>query len=340
MCADEFFQEVLYDSKIGYYNSKNPLGLRGDFITSPKISRLFSEILAIWIISVWEVFGKPKNFNIIELGPGDGTLMKIFLEVFKRFPEFNNSKRIYLYELSTFLKKKQKKNLNLYEINWINDLNKIKKGPVVFFGNEFFDSIPIKQFKRKNKNFFEKYYEINKFKEITETYRKASSKDVHLINSYKILKKQKFIEFPKLGLEVLKKITKKISKRNGCLLLIDYGYLRPHNQSTLQSVMKHRRNRPLDNLGKADVTSHVNFSLLNEFFLKHKLKVKNIISQKKFLENMGIFRRAEIIAKNMKFKDQASLYLRVKRLVSPSHMGELFKVILAYKFKKNKYFGF
>ena len=42
----------------------------------------------------------------------------------------------------------------------------------------------------------------------------------------------------------------------------------------------------------------------------------------------------------MKFKDQASLYLRVKRLVSPSHMGELFKVILAYKFKKNKYFGF
>ena len=132
MSADEFFQSVLYDSKIGYYNSKNPLGLRGDFITSPKISRLFSEILAIWIISVWEVFGKPKNFNIIELGTGDGTLMKIFLEVFKRFPEFNNSKRIYLYELSTLIKKKQKKNLNLYEINWINDLNKIKKGPVFF----------------------------------------------------------------------------------------------------------------------------------------------------------------------------------------------------------------
>ena len=108
MSADEFFQSVLYDSKIGYYNSKNPLGLRGDFITSPKISRLFSEILAIWIISVWEVFGKPKNFNIIELGPGDGTLMKIFLEVLKDL-EFNNSKRIYLYELSTFLKKKQKK---------------------------------------------------------------------------------------------------------------------------------------------------------------------------------------------------------------------------------------
>ena len=85
---------------------------------------------------------------------------------------------------------------------------------------------------------------------------------------------------------MLKKITKKISKRNGCLLLIDYGYLRPHNQSTLQSVMKHRRNRPLDNLGKADVTSHVNFSLLNEF-LKHKLKVKILFHKKNSLKIWG-----------------------------------------------------
>jgi len=93
-------------------------------------------------------------------------------------------------------------------------------------------------------------------------------------------------------------------------------------------------------LGKADITSHVNFKLLNEFFLKNNLKVKKVISQQKFLKNMGILERAEIIGKKMKFRDQTNVYLRLKRLLSPNLMGELFKVTLAYKAKSNKFFGF
>ena len=58
--VDEFFHNVLYDKKIGYYSSNNPFGKHGDFITAPKISKLYSEMIAIWIISTWEVFGKPK----------------------------------------------------------------------------------------------------------------------------------------------------------------------------------------------------------------------------------------------------------------------------------------
>ena len=50
--------------------------------------------------------------------------------------------------------------------------------------------------------------------------------------------------------------------------MIDYGYLKSNNQNTLQSVMKHKKNNLLDNLGKADITAHVNFDLLNEFFSK------------------------------------------------------------------------
>ena len=93
--VDSFFKNVLYDKKFGYYNSKFPLGKKGDFITSPKISSLFSEIIAIWIISCWETFGKPKNFNIVELGPGDGVLTSVLLRSFKKFPEFNSIKKIF-----------------------------------------------------------------------------------------------------------------------------------------------------------------------------------------------------------------------------------------------------
>ena len=122
--------------------------------------------------------------------------------------------------------------------------------------------------------------------------------------------------------------------------MIDYGYLKSSNQSTLQSVKKHQKNNVLNNLGKADITSHVNFNLLSEFFLKNNLKTKKIVSQQKFLKNMGIIERAEMISKKMNFRNQTNMYLRLKRLLSESQMGELFKVVLAYKCKSHKFFGF
>jgi NADH dehydrogenase [ubiquinone] 1 alpha subcomplex assembly factor 7 len=338
--VDKFLQNVLYDKKNGYYATKQPFGKNGDYITSPKISNLFSEIIAIWIISTWEVFGKPKNFNLVELGPGDGSLTKVILKVFKRFPDFNLAKKIYLYEVSDFLKNLQKKNIKNNEIKWVKNFKNINNGPVIFFGNEFFDAIPIKQFKNKKGFLFEKFYTIDKNKKIKELFKKATKKDISNINSYKSLKNLKFIEFPKYGFEELRKIIKKILQLKGCLLMIDYGYSKPNNQNTLQSVMNHKKNNLLSNLGKADITSHVNFKLLNEFFIKNNLKVEKIVSQQEFLKNMGIIDRAEIVSKKMKFRDQSNMYLRLRRLLSPRLMGNLFKVTLAYKSKSNKFFGF
>ena len=338
--VDKFFQNVLYDKKIGYYATKQPFGKKGDFITAPKISNLFSEMIAIWMISAWQVFGKPKNFNIIELGPGDGSLTKILLEVFKKFPDFNSVKKVYLYEVSDFLKNLQKENIQSNQVKWIKNFKEINSGPVIFFGNEFFDAIPIKQFKNEKGLLLEKYYTLDKNNKIKQIFKKASKQDSAHINSYSSIKNLKFIEFPKLGLEELKKIIKKISKIKGCLLIIDYGYTKPGNQNTLQSVMNHKKNNLLNNLGKADITSHVNFKLLSEFFLKNDLKVEKIITQEKFLKNMGIIERAEIISKKIKFSDQSNIYLRLKRLLSPNLMGELFKVALAYKSKSSKFFGF
>ena len=338
--VDKFLQNVLYDKKFGYYSSQVPFGEKGDFITAPTISNLFSELISIWIISTWEKFGKPEKINIVELGPGDGSLIKILLDISKKFPEFNSAKNIFLYETSDNLKKIQKSNIKNNKIKWIKNFQNLNDAPVIFFGNEFFDAIPIKQFKRIKKKLYEKNYSINENYEIEEILRKANKQDLKNIQSFKVLKNLQFIEFPKFGLTEMKKIIKTISKLNGCLLMIDYGYLKPNNQNTLQSVIKNKKNKLLQNLGKADITSHVNFSLLNEFFLKNKCKVKKVISQKEFLIKMGINSRAEIIAKKMKFRDQANLYLRLERLLSPKLMGELFKVILVYKCKNTNYFGF
>ena len=109
--VDELVQKVLYEPNIGYYSKKIPFGRQGDFVTAPTISNLFSEIISIWIVSAWEKLGKPKKFNFVELGPGDGSLSKILINTFKKFPNINKSINIFLYEKSNLLKKVQKKKL-------------------------------------------------------------------------------------------------------------------------------------------------------------------------------------------------------------------------------------
>ena len=138
-------------------------------------------------------------------------------------------------------------------------------------------------------------------------------------------------------------IVKKINNLSGGILLIDYGYLNLSNKSTLQAVMKNKKiNLDLffKNLGNADITSLVNFNLLKEYFVKKNLKVKNIVSQKFFLEKMGIIERANILQRKMNLKQKNHMFLTLRRLLHKNLMGELFKVIFAFKSKNNNFLGF
>ena len=298
--VDKFIGNILFDKRNGYYSSKFPFGYKGDFITAPGMSNLFSEIIAVWLISTWNEMGKPKTFNIVELGPGDGSLTKVIISTLKKFPELNKAIKIYLYEKSVFLKKLQKQNIDNKRIKWIKNFSSIKKGPVIFFGNEFFDAIPIKQFSNINNELFEKYYSVKNKINIIEKFIKSDEKDMTQIKKFETLKKLKFIEFPKKGFLELNPIIKKINKLSGGILLIDYGYLNENNSNTIQAVMDNKKistETMLKNLGKADITSLVNFNLLKEYFLKNKLKVKKIVTQRFFLERMGIIERARILEK-------------------------------------------
>ena len=100
---DKFIDLSLYNKEFGYYMKKNPFGKKGDFITAPNISRLFSEMIAIWIISFWKSLGSPRNFNLIELGAGNGEMMKVLLESFQNFPSFLKSCNIIIHEKSPVL---------------------------------------------------------------------------------------------------------------------------------------------------------------------------------------------------------------------------------------------
>tara|TARA_B100001123_G_scaffold198981_1_gene226287 strand:+ start:661 stop:1725 length:1065 start_codon:yes stop_codon:yes gene_type:complete len=329
---DQFINISLYDKKFGYYMTKNPIGERGDFITAPLISNLFSEMVAIWCISFWEHLGKPKKILLVELGPGDGTLCKDLLKTFMQFKDFYKCLEINLLEISGKLKKIQKSKIGNKKVKWLKKINEVKFGPVIFLGNEFFDALPIKQIRKKKKIFFEKFVGLsNDHKKIKFVYKKANNNLIKHIKELNLISVGNIIEYPIVALNFLKTIAKKVDKFDGGLLTFDYGYKSKKNQNTFQSVKKHRFINSLIKPGHSDLTSHINFRLFYEILKKNKLNVKKITTQSKFLKKIGIVERANILSKKMTFKEKASMFYRLKRLLDPKEMGEHFKVLFAQK---------
>ena len=337
---DKFIDYCLYDKRNGYYMNKDPFGITGDFTTAPNISRLFSEMIAIWTISFWESMGSPKKFNLIELGAGNGEMMKVMIESFKKFPSFTNSCNIIIHERSPNLIKKQKTNIKFKNIKWVPDLKKINKLPNIFLANEFFDAIPIKQFSKNKSIWLEKFVYMADDKKISFISKKTNIKIIEKNINFKISKNQNFIEYSPLGFKYLLNILKVIKKNKGGLLIIDYGYFAEKMKDTLQAIYKKKYSKILKNIGKSDITYNINFYLFKKIAENFQELEVNFTSQKKFLTSLGIQQRAEIICKNKTFTEKADIFYRLERLIDEKEMGNLFKVMLIKNSNNDSQIGF
>ena len=337
---DKFINYCLYDNKNGYYMTKNPFGPSGDFTTSPNISRLFSEMVAIWVVSFWHTLGCPKKFNLIELGAGNGEMMKVMIESFKRFPSFFKSCNFIIHEKSPRLIKKQKANIKFRNVKWVKNLITLNNLPNIFLANEFFDAIPIKQFFKKKNNWYEKYIQILPQKEYSFSRKQFNISKLNKKFNFEISKKQNFIEYSPLGLKYLKDILRIIQKNHGGLLIIDYGYFGKKMRNTLQAIHNKKHSKVLENIGKTDITHNINYYIFDKIVKSYENLSVNYTTQKKFLTKMGIHERAELISRNKTFKEKADIFYRLKRLTDDNEMGKLFKVMLIKNLEIKTQIGF
>jgi len=204
-----FMQEALLNPKFGYYytggltnqqkDSENVeqeiIGNRGDFVTSPEISSMFSELIGVWCLETWNRLDRPKNIQIIELGPGKGTLMHDLLSSIhvmnkKHSPlvkQFLDSKiTIHMVEASPQLKQVQQNTLRISSDNtlpnigedivisycdipimWhetfakVPDTSQEADSAVFFIAHEFFDALPVFQFEYTDRGWCEVLVDVN-----------------------------------------------------------------------------------------------------------------------------------------------------------------------------------
>ena len=337
---DQFIDFALYDKVNGYYMKKNPFGKEGDFITAPNITRLFSEIIAIWVLTFWKSIGSPKKFNLLELGAGNGEMMKVIIETLKNFPECFDNCNFQIHEKSEFLKKRQQLNLKSENITWIDDIKINNSYPTVFLANEFFDALPIKQFFKRNESWVERFVNLKDEKNAEFNEQPINIKDIDKDLGFEISKDQEIIEYSPSSFEYLKDISFLIKKNDGGILIIDYGYLNLKMEETLQAIKNHKHSNILEDIGDSDITYNINFNLFKRFIDQFDDLNFIITNQKKFLTSMGIIQRAEIISENIPFSKKSDLFYRIRRLIDEKQMGELFKVMLIKKHKNNFKTGF
>ncbi len=336
LSLDQFINWALYDKDSGYYMKQNPFGKEGDFITAPNITRLFSEIITIWLVTFLKSLGSPNKFNLIELGAGNGEMMKVVYQTLKNFPEHFSSCNFMIYEKSKYLIDQQKMNLESEKITWIQDLKQNYSEPTIFLANEFFDSLPIKQFFKRQDDWYEKFVDLSNPEEAKFNEVKTNIKLIEEKLNLEISKGQDIIEYSPDALEYLNIIGNIIEKSEGGILVIDYGYLNSKMQDTLQAVNNHKYSNILENIGDSDITYNINFNLFQKFIDQFKNLDTVVTTQKKFLTSMGILQRAEIISKDIAFSKKTDLFYRIRRLIDEKQMGELFKVMLV-KSKNNKF---
>ena len=314
----------------GYYIRKNPIGSKNDFITSPEISQMFGEILGLFIINYWEK--KINNeFNLIELGPGKGTLISDILRVADMNKKFLDATNLTLIEKNEQLINLQKKcldNLMFNKINWSKEF-KIKKNniPSIIYSNEFFDCFPVRQFYKNKEKWVEKFIKYDPYDKIFKfvTEKVISKKLIYDLEDFGDVGVAEISDFRKKYFE---KICKYIKKNKGVFITIDYGYKNPPNYFSLQTLYNHKKTHLFENIGNQDITSHVNFSELIKISNKNNLKMELYCTQKEFLISCGIKERSSNLKTGKNKKAVENLEIDYTRLTSETEMGEIFKILI------------
>jgi SAM-dependent MidA family methyltransferase len=310
----DYMAECLLHPAHGYYTTRPPFGAEGDFTTAPEISQMFGELLGLCLAQAWLDQGAPAPFTLAEIGPGRGTLMADVLRATRGVPGFHAAMRVRLVEASPRLRALQAEKLAPYAVDWV-DLDALE-GPIFLVANEFFDALPIRQFRRAGPGWRETMVGLGEsglapglgpLLPIPELgARLADTSEGEIVEIC-----------PEAG-----PILARLAPHLALALIVDYGGWQSRGD-TFQALRHHAPCDPFAEPGMADLTAHVDFeALARAAGLPHAYTTQGAL-----LTALGIEARAARLARSLTGAALDSHLAATRRLTSPQEMGTLFKVL-------------
>ncbi|KAM6905717.1 protein arginine methyltransferase NDUFAF7, mitochondrial [Lycodopsis pacificus] len=316
----EYMREVLTNPVTGYYVRNDMLGPDGDFITSPEISQIFGELLGVWIVSEWIGAGRPKQLQLVELGPGKGSLAVDVLRVFGQLRSVvgGASLSLHLVEVSPVLSRLQAQNLTgsrsreadaedepVYRrgetaagvpVSWYRRLEDVPTGFSIFLAHEFFDALPIHKFQRTQKGWREVMVDIDPEKPEQLRFVVAPSPTPASSTLVQADERRGHVEVCAEGGVVVQQLARRIVEDGGAALIADYGH-DGTKTDTFRGFKGHRLHDVLSSPGSADLTADVDFGFLRRM-AGGGVACLGPVTQRTFLKNMGIDSRMQVLLRN------------------------------------------
>ncbi len=322
--VDRYIELCLTHPRYGYYVTRDPLGAAGDFVTAPEVSQMFGELIGAWAATVWRQMGSPPKVQLIELGPGRGTLMADALRAAKALPEFHAALSVYLVEISPVLRALQEKTLASADvpIEWHHGIEEIPDGSTIAVGNEFVDALPVSQFIKDRDGWHVRMVGI------------VDDRLAFVAASDAIVGQIAAIDSGPAGTILERRydrpislLARRIAQHGGAALVIDYGHAQSAFGDTLQAVRGHKFADPLEQPGEADLTAQVDFAAVANWAQRQGATTHGPIPQGEFLRRLGIEQRATRLKTKATAEQAADIDAALARLTAPDQMGELFKVL-------------
>ncbi|MCZ6886330.1 MAG: class I SAM-dependent methyltransferase [Alphaproteobacteria bacterium] len=327
--VSRFMELALGHPRYGYYMNRDPLGAKGDFITAPEVSQMMGEIIGLWAVVVWQAMGTPNPFVLAELGPGRGTLMADALRAGAIKAGFVEAARVHLVETSPLLRARQADVLGIFEPTFLDTAMDLPPGPMIVIANEFFDALPVRQLVATKDGWVERCVNSLPGTDGGFTFTTSAPLETPLVppNLPKSGAAGTVIEVSPESCRIAAALASRLAQAPGAALIIDYGHAETAAGDTLQAVRGHKFADPLANPGEADLTAHVDFAALARAARARGAEIHGPVSQGRFLIALGIAQRAERLKAGATPALRDAIEAALKRLIAPSEMGNLFKVM-------------
>lgn len=323
----DYMAECLLHPVHGYYSTRDPFGVGGDFTTAPEISQMFGEMIGLCLAQAWADQGRPSPFLLAEIGPGRGTLMADILRTIRALPDMAAAARVHLIEASPALQARQAETLRGFSPRWHDGIADLPDGPLFLVANEFFDALPIRQFVRSGAGWRERQVGLADGA-LTFGLGPVSAigpLDCRLTDT----QDGELVEYCPALPAIAGDIGRRVAACGGAAIIIDYGGWHSLGD-TLQALAGHRMVDPLAEPGEADLTAHVDFEALSGAFRGAGASVTGMTVQGLFLERLDITSRARDLAARLTGTALSAHVAAHRRLTHPDEMGHLFKVIACH----------